>query len=56
MKQERDKRTAEELDKYGYSYLQNKPKLLKYWKKRHFLFSEFEKGIQLDEGIFIRTD
>lgn len=41
-----------ELEKCGYSYLQNNCKLLKYWKKRHVLFSEFEKGIQLDEGIF----
>lgn len=46
----------EELKRYGYSYLQNNCKLLKYWKKRRVLFSEFEKGIQLDEGIFKRID
>jgi len=42
----------DEMEKYGYNYLKHKPKLFKYWKKRHLLFSEFEKGIQLDEGIF----
>lgn len=46
----------EELKRSGYSYLQNNCKLLKYWKKRYVLFSEFEKGIQLDEGIFKRID
>lgn len=43
----------EHLKRLGYDYLQNDPKLMKYWKKRHILFSEFEKGIQLDKGIFI---
>lgn len=52
LKQQRDKLINEELERCGYSYLQNNPNLLKYWKKRHLLFSEFEKGIQLDEGIF----
>lgn len=56
LKQERDRRIVEELDNYGYSYLQNKPKLFKFWKKRHLLFSKFEKGIRLDEGILIRID
>lgn len=56
LKQERNRRVVEELDNYGYSYLQNKPKLLKFWKKRHLLFSKFEKGILLDEGIFIRIN
>lgn len=50
-KEYRDNHIAEELKKYGFSYLQNNPKLLKYWKKRHLLFTEFEKGIQLDEGF-----
>jgi len=48
-----EKNTIEEMDRLGYSYLQNKPELLKYWKKRYLLFSEFEKGIKLDEGIYI---
>jgi len=41
------------MDRLGYSYLQNEPKLLKYWKKRYLLFSKFDEGIKLDEGIFI---
>lgn len=53
-KEKRDKHSVEELEKFGYSYLQNNPKLMKYWKKRYLLFSEFEKGIKLDEGIFIK--
>lgn len=51
-KQYKENQIIEELKQFGYSYLQNNPKLLKYWKKRHLLFSEFEKGIQLDEGIW----
>jgi len=51
IKENRENNTAVELERYGYSYLQNTPKLLKYWKRRHLLFTEFEKGIQLDEGI-----
>lgn len=51
-KQKRDQHILEELERFGYSYLLNNPKLLKYWKKRHVLFSEFERGIKLDEGIF----
>lgn len=50
-KENRENEVAEELKKYGYSYLQNNSNLMKYWKKRHLLFSKFEKGIQLDEGI-----
>lgn len=50
-KQYKENQVIEELKQFGYSYLQNNSKLLKYWKKRHLLFSEFEKGIQLDEGI-----
>lgn len=49
----KEKNTLEEMDRLGYSYLQNEPKLLKYWKKRYLFFSQFDKGIQLDEGIFI---
>lgn len=49
-KQEREKHIVEELEKFGYSYLLNNPKLFKYWKKRHLIFSKFEKGVQLDEG------
>lgn len=49
----KEKNSIEEMNKLGYSYLQNIPKLLKYWKKRYLLFSKFEKGIKLDEGIFI---
>jgi len=55
-KENRENNTVEELERYGYSYLQNNPKLLKYWKRRHLLFTEFEKGIQLDEGIFLNND
>lgn len=49
----KEKNTIEEMNRLGYSYLQNEPKLLKYWKKRYLLFSEFDKGIKLDEGNFI---
>lgn len=49
----KEKNNIEQMDRLGYSYLQNEPKLLKYWKKRYLLFSEFDKGIKLDEGIFI---
>jgi len=49
----KEKYAIEEMNRLGYSYLQNKPKLLKFWKKRYMLFSKFEKGIKLDEGIFI---
>lgn len=52
-KEKRNKHIVEELEKLGYSYLLNNSKLMKYWKKRHLLFSEFEKGIKLDEGIFM---
>lgn len=45
----KEKNNIEEMDRLGYSYLQNEPKLLKYWKKRYLLFSQFDKGIQLDE-------
>lgn len=55
LKQQRDKHINDELERHGYSYLKHNPNLMKYWKKRHLLFSEFEKGIQLDEGIFMRT-
>jgi len=48
-KEEKYKNMIDEMEKYGYNYLKHKPKLFKYWKKRHLLFSEFEKGIQLDE-------
>lgn len=48
---ERAERLDKELERTGYSYLKNNSKLLKYWKKRYFLFSQFEKGIRLDEGI-----
>lgn len=49
----KEKNTIEQMDRLGYSYLQNEPKLLKYWKKRYLLFSKFDEGIKLDEGIFI---
>lgn len=49
--QERAECLDKELERTGYSYLKNNSKLLKYWKKRYFLFSQFEKGIRLDEGI-----
>jgi len=49
----KEKNNIEEMDRLGYSYLQNYPKLLKYWKKRYLLFSQFDKGVKLDEGIFI---
>jgi len=49
----KEKNNIEEMDRLGYSYLQNEPKLWKYWKKRYLLFSQFDKGIKLDEGIFI---
>ncbi|XP_026809384.1 trimethylguanosine synthase-like isoform X2 [Rhopalosiphum maidis] len=45
----KEKCTIEEMDRLGYSYLKNKPTLMKYWKKRYMLFSKFEKGIKLDE-------
>ncbi|KAE9545624.1 hypothetical protein AGLY_001167 [Aphis glycines] len=45
----KEKYAIEEMDRLGYSYLQSKPKLLKFWKKRYMLFSKFEKGIKLDE-------
>lgn len=45
----KEKYAIDEMDRLGYSYLQNKPKLLKFWKKRYMLFSKFEKGIKLDE-------
>ncbi|KAL5241731.1 hypothetical protein ACI65C_009141 [Semiaphis heraclei] len=45
----KEKNNIEQMDRLGYSYLQNEPKLLKYWKKRYLLFSEFDKGIKLDE-------
>ncbi|XP_025421482.1 trimethylguanosine synthase-like [Sipha flava] len=48
-KQNKNNHDLENFEKFGYTYLQNNPKLMKYWKKRHLLFSEFEKGIQLDE-------
>lgn len=52
-KEKKDKHIVEELERFGYSYLQNNPNLMKFWKKRHLLFSEFEKGIKLDEGTFM---
>jgi hypothetical protein len=52
-KQNKNNHDLENFEKFGYTYLRNNPKLMKYWKKRHLLFSEFEKGIQLDEGISI---
>lgn len=52
IRQKKDKH-MEDLKRVGYDYLEKDPKLLKYWKKRHILFSKFEKGIKLDKGIFI---
>lgn len=52
-KQIKNNLDLENIEKFGYSYLKNNSKLMKYWKKRHMLFSEFEKGIRLDEGISI---
>lgn len=43
-----------EMERFGYAYLKNNTKLLKFWKKRNVLFSKFEEGIQLDEGNFIK--
>ncbi|VVC40251.1 RNA cap guanine-N2 methyltransferase,S-adenosyl-L-methionine-dependent methyltransferase [Cinara cedri] len=48
-KQRKDERMINEMEKFGYTYLKNNPKLLKFWKKRHLLFSKFEEGIKLDE-------
>lgn len=31
--------------------IKDKPHLKKYWHKRFSLFSKFDQGIQLDEGI-----
>lgn len=51
-KQKKQERIINEMNKFGYTNLKNNPKLLKFWKKRHLLFSKFEEGIKLDEGIF----
>lgn len=53
-KQEKAELLNKELERTGHSYLKNNTKLLKYWKKRYFLFSLFDKGIRLDEGIIIK--
>lgn len=46
-KRKRRKKTAMSQE------MKERPKLIKFWNRRYNLFSKFDEGIKLDEGIII---
>lgn len=46
-KRKRRKKTAMSQE------IKEKPKLIKFWNRRYNLFSKFDEGIKLDEGIYL---